>query len=190
MSSKARIFILLAGGFLTGITLGVIVLVGEGLITPFAGVPGSRTGLKSAGPSIGKPAPDFTIKSIDGNNLNLADYYGKPVIVNFWATWCAPCRYEMPYFEKRYLELRDRLNVIAINSGESEQTVSDFIDELDLSFDVGIDVSGETQISYFAVGLPRTFFIDKDGIILAQHIGAMSEKQLDGYIKLLEIPDA
>jgi thiol-disulfide isomerase/thioredoxin len=189
MSPRTRLFILLAGGLLTGVILGMFVLFDGGLLRPFNQQFSPPSGGQIAGPSIGKPAPDFTIKSISGGETKLSEYHGSPIILNFWATWCGPCRLEMPLLESAAQKNGNRLTVLAVNSGESEEDVMDFKRELDLTFEIGIDTTGEAQKNYLIIGLPRTFMIDKDGIILAQHIGALSETQLEEYLELLEIPD-
>ncbi len=189
LSQKTVIIILLTGGLLTGAILGMIILIAGDIIGSSDYGSAARTQLQPGGPSSGKPAPEFTINSPSGSVIDFSEFSGKPLVINFWATWCGPCRLEMPYLEARYRTYEDQLNIIAVNSGESEHVVIEFVKDLDLTFTIGMDKSGEVQKDYLVIGLPRTFFVDKDGIILAQHIGSMSEKQLDEYLRLLGIPN-
>lgn len=132
----------------------------------------------------GAPAIDFALQDVDGGEVRLQDYRGQTVLLNFWATWCGPCRLEMPLFESRYRWLQDDgFVVLAVNAGESEAQVEQFRDELGLSFPVLLDPGGEVQRDYRVRGYPTSVFIDREGIIQAIHLGILSEGQLDGYLQ-------
>lgn len=130
-----------------------------------------------AAPRSGAPAPDFTLVDLEGNSHTLSDYEGRPVIINFWATWCAPCATEMPAFQKVYDRYReDGLIILAVNNSEAGATIQAFMDERDLDFPVLLDAQFEATFAYDQNAFPTTFFIDRDGRIQHTEIGgSMSE---------------
>lgn len=131
---------------------------------------------------VGEPAPNFTLTSLDGSQVRFGDIRGKPVILNFWASWCGPCRLEMPAIQARYDEHAPDLVVLAINIGEPADTARSFTEELGLTFPVLLDNDGVVQRDYVVNALPTTFFIDSRGYIKAQHVGLLTESLLDGYL--------
>ena len=125
-------------------------------------------------------APDFQLSDLEGRTVSLSDFRGKPVLLNFWATWCGPCRAEMPFIQdvfedKRFSE--KGLVIVAVNLGESRSKVVQFMEDYGLSFDVLLDTSRNVGQAYNIRGIPTTFFIDKDGIIKDIKIGAFSKKE-------------
>ncbi len=122
-------------------------------------------------------APDFQLYNLDGNRVSLSDFRGKPVLINFWATWCPPCRAEMPYIQEIYEEWTNKgLLVLAINIGERSSKVEEFMRSNSLSFAVLLDTKQDVAQRYNITGIPTTFFIDKDGIIQDKVIGAFQNK--------------
>ena len=122
---------------------------------------------------LGQPAPDFRLATPDGGTISLSDFRGKTVILNFWATWCAPCRAEMPDLQRVYeerLEAGD-LVVLAVNLQENATQVNAFIEEFELTFPVAIDAQGEVAEQYGLLGLPGTFFIDAAGVLRSRVLG-------------------
>lgn len=113
----------------------------------------------------GLPAPDFTITTLDGQTLNLSDLRGRPVLLNFWATWCGPCRREMPTFQEYYGENSDDVVILAVDYLESDRTVQGFVDEFGLTFTIGMDYTGAIAALYNVQAFPTTIMIDKNGII-------------------------
>ena len=129
------------------------------------------------GVEVGNLAPDFQLQSLDGQTLSLGNQQGKPVLINFWATWCSPCRGEMPYIQEIYEEWSDKgLVVLTINMGESSSTVEEFMQSYNLSFTVLLDTRQDVAQRYNITGIPTTFFVDKDGIIQDKLIGAFQNK--------------
>src|SRR5690625_1689980 len=123
----------------------------------------------------GQTAPDFLLTKLDGEEVRLSDYRGQPVIINFWATWCPPCRAEMPDFQELY-ESED-VEILAVNLTESEQSeegVQDFIDELGLTFPVPMD--GDTIVSqmYEVQAYPTSYMVDSEGKIQFVARGAIN----------------
>lgn len=121
----------------------------------------------------GAAAPDFTLPEIGGKKVSLSEYKGKAVVLNFWATWCAPCKAEMPSLNELYLELRNKgLVVLAVAVDSSDKPVRSFAAENKLAFPVLIDKEKEVHFdSYAVMGLPTTFLIDKKGVIVERIIG-------------------
>lgn len=163
--------------------LGVVIGLGVGLILLPGGLLGvtPRGGVIQVAPSVGSIAPDFELSDTLGNTIRLSDHRGQAVLLNFWATWCAPCRLEMPAIQARF-ESHD-LAVLAIDFDESSQQVADFGKEFSLTFPLVLDPGGVVQQLYQVRGYPTSVFLDEQGIIQALHIGIMSESQMDGYLR-------
>ena len=132
-------------------------------------------------PQKGFLAPDFTLPNIDGGQVTLGDLRGKIVLVNFWATWCPPCRAEFPVIQQAY-QNSDDLVVLAVNLQESAEVVRPFIQEQSVTFFVLLDEQGQVTSTYQARGLPTSFFLNSEGIISAVHIGELSADQLNNYL--------
>ncbi len=129
------------------------------------------------GTQVGNLASDFQLQNLEGQTASLGNLRGEPVLINFWATWCPPCRDEMPYIQEIYEEWSDKgLVVLAINLGESSSQVEEFRQNYHLSFTVLLDIKQDVAQRYNITGIPTTFFIDKDGIIRDKVIGAFPNK--------------
>ncbi|MDQ6958596.1 MAG: TlpA disulfide reductase family protein [Mariprofundaceae bacterium] len=124
-------------------------------------------------PKVHKSAPDFTLAMLGGGEKALADYRGKVVLLHFWATWCVPCRHEMPQIERLWRRYRDDgLVVLGVNVDRGNlQAVRQFVQQRNLSFPVVIDPEGEVRNRYEVRGLPTTYLIDRDGKIIGRIIG-------------------
>jgi peroxiredoxin len=122
---------------------------------------------------VGAIAPDFSLVTLDGNSVRLSDFHGKPVILNFWATWCAPCREEMPALEEIWQQYgQGDVVVLGVDQGESTAVVERFIREkVNTSFPILLDRDHTIGDSYFVRSLPTTFFIDAKGFIREIRIG-------------------
>ncbi len=136
-------------------------------------------------PEEGHPAPDFELQTLQGAPVHLGDFRGQPVLVNFWATWCEPCKEEMPAIQSRYH--KGGFAVLAVDFDESADQVNEFVNELGLDLPVLLDPGGKIQELYRVRGYPTTFFIDADGVIRFFHIGGMSEDVLDDYLSQLGV---
>lgn len=126
----------------------------------------------------GELAPDFEVPMIDGERIKLSNLKGKKVLVNFWATWCPPCKEEMPELQRFYEEYGDQIKIIAINatgSERNEQAVRNFLEENDYTFPVGIDKNNKITDQYLAMTIPTSYFIGSDGVIqVPRHVGPMT----------------
>ena len=129
---------------------------------------------------VGDVAPDFQLPGLDGKSVSLEYSRGRPVLLNFWATWCPPCRIEMPHIQAIFddQEWSDRgLVILAIDIGESRDTVRSFMESFGYTFPVLLDGSKDVAIGYNVRGIPTTFFNDGDGVIQARKIGPFSSKE-------------
>jgi thiol-disulfide isomerase/thioredoxin len=166
----------------------------------YAGAYKSRTeaaaagGLKGVPAQMkGKPAPDFSLKTLDGREVKLSDYRGKAVLVNFWATWCGPCKIEMPWlveFEKKYQAQGFEIIGVAMDDS-SDDTISSFIKDMNVNYTVvrGREAVGEAYGG--VLGLPTSFFVDRNGNITEWTQGLASKSEFDENIqKALATPSS
>ncbi len=141
----------------------------QALVAPAAE---STPALTQGAPQVGALAPDFTLRGLDQKNVRLSQLRGKPVMVNFWATWCGPCSAEMPNIEKVYEKYPNGdFAVLAVNQGEYADQVSGYADLYHLHFPILLDEKAQVARVYRVQALPTTVFIDRDGIVREIHIG-------------------
>jgi peroxiredoxin len=126
-----------------------------------------------SGGKIGQRAPDFKLSALGGHTVQLSDYRGKVVLLNIWASWCPPCREEMPSMEALYEKLKDRpFDMLAVSIDQrGEETVGPFAAQFGLTFPVLLDPEGKTYHLYGLTGVPETFIVDKNGVIIQRIIG-------------------
>lgn len=136
-----------------------------------------------------EPAPDFTAYDADGNEVRLSDFAGKPVVLNFWASWCGPCQMEMPHFEEAYQTYGGSVQFLMVNmtdgSRETAETAAAFIAEQGYTFPVLFDTDLAAATTYQAYSLPTTYFINADGYALARATGAIDADTLQEGIDLI-----
>ncbi|MFC2014493.1 peroxiredoxin family protein [Chloroflexota bacterium] len=131
----------------------------------------------------GTLAPDFTLSDLDGNQVSLSDFRGKTVFLNYWATWCPPCRAEMPEMEAVYQEYKDKdVVIIGIDIRENEETVRRFVQDGNYNWTFLLDTSGAVATSYEVVAIPTSFFLDKNGIIRAIKVNAMTKREIEANL--------
>jgi len=146
------------------------------------------SGVKSSGgqPLPGQPAPNFGFKDADGNMHSLTDFRGQPVIVNFWATWCPPCRREMPGLVKAYEANKDQgLMIIEVDVAEPPEAVAPFVAEHQMTMPVVMDRRQEVTRLYRTDSFPTSFFVDKDGVVQARWVGYLPEDKLAENLKTI-----
>jgi peroxiredoxin len=135
---------------------------------------------------IGSTAPDFTLQTPDGKTVSLTSLRGRWVFLNFWATWCAPCRDEMPTFQKLldggFGPYGDKLTVLAVDRVEQPDTVKKYMSDLNLSVPVAMDVDGQVNDLYDVINLPRTFLIDPSGMIRYEQPGPVTADYIRQYL--------
>jgi cytochrome c biogenesis protein CcmG/thiol:disulfide interchange protein DsbE len=139
----------------------------------------NTSGLEVA-PVMGALAPDFTLFEVEGEQMSLSDFRGQPVLINFWATWCGPCRLEMPAIQERFERYKDEgFVVLAVDFDETASDVRAYGKGLGLTFSLLLDPGAEVQKLYRNRSYPSSFFVDAEGVIQVQHIGVMTEGQID-----------
>ena len=135
---------------------------------------------ENTGLGIGNSAPDFILKSIEGKSVQLSSFRGKKsVVVNFWATWCPPCREEMPAFEEIYIGNRGKLEILGINLQESERAINNFVKSYPVTFSLLLDPNSEAKGLYNVFTQPVTYFIDKNGIIVDKKFGPLTQQEIE-----------
>ena len=137
-----------------------------------------------------KLAPDFTVVDAEGNEVKLSDFIGKPVIVNFWASWCYPCKSEMPDFENAYQEYGEEIQFLIVNmidgSSETVETAKSYMEEQGYTFPVFYDTQGDAAITYGVSSIPATYFIYADGKPAAYARGALDAEKLQRGIDIIK----
>lgn len=158
------------------------------------GAAGGTAAAQDRPPQVGGPAPALALEQLNGGTADLTSLRGRPVVVNFWATWCGPCREEMPDLASRWRAHQSAgLEVLAVNSTDQERgkDVRRFVERLGLPFPVLLDKRGRMRERYALTTLPTTVFVDSAGVVRAVHSGALSSEQLDRALMLiLPLPDS
>ena len=135
-----------------------------------------------------KVTPDFTVFTAEGVPVDFSDFKGKPVVLNFWASWCGPCKSEMPAFQEAWEEYGDEVQFLMVNltsQSESVATASAFLAENNYVFPVFYDTAGSASTAYKVYSIPATYFINAKGKIVASHVGAMDETTLQSYLDMI-----
>jgi cytochrome c biogenesis protein CcmG/thiol:disulfide interchange protein DsbE len=134
-------------------------------------------------PVVGRRAPDFALTGLDGESVSLASFRGRPVVLNFFATWCVPCRTELPAFQAMAQRHADRgLAVLLVDLQEDPEDVGRFLASLDVSLPAAVDETGHVTKAYRVRGLPSTFFLDREGVIRAVQLGALDDRALESGV--------
>lgn len=137
-------------------------------------------------PDVGKPAADFRLPALDGKLVALSDLRGQVVLVNFWATWCAPCRAEMPEIVRAYERYKSRgFTVLAVNVEEDAPEAAEFAQQYGLPFPVLLDREGRLSRAWRLRGLPSSIFIDRSGTVAVVHLGPLTAEMIDQRLKSL-----
>ncbi|MBQ8316648.1 MAG: TlpA family protein disulfide reductase [Lachnospiraceae bacterium] len=134
-------------------------------------------------------APDFTVYDRKGNTVHLSDFLGKPVVLNFWASWCGPCKMEMPDFEEVYTEYKDDIHFVMINltdgNRETIDTATTFLDNSGYTFPVYYDKDSDAALTYQVYGIPMTYFINAEGHLIAQGTSALDAETIKRGIEMI-----
>ncbi len=186
--SRSTGWFLLAAGLLLGLGFGLLVFRGFPSRGSGSTVSGDAAGSHTPGivPAswLGSLAPEFELTDLEGTQHRLSQYRGDVVLLNFWATWCEPCRVEMPAIDKKYQALRGKgFVVLGVDFDEPATEVRAFRDQVKVSFPLLLDPGGKVQGLYRILGYPTSFFVDREGIVRIMHIGIMDDSQMDQYLK-------
>lgn len=163
---------------LAGVVIGLVII---GLIWAFT----DRNDMPSVG-EMNRPAPDFTLPGADGQDVRMADYRGKVVLVNFWATWCEPCRRETPALQSVYSDLQDEgLMIIGVNltddellQGNTLEDIRAFVDTYNVTYPVALDMEGDVTQAYRVYPLPTSYFVDQTGTIRYVRVGEITAEEV------------
>ena len=138
----------------------------------------------------GDMAPDFTLTTLDGKKVQLSDLKGKKIIVNFWATWCPPCKAEMPHMQNYYEDFakEENVEILAVNltSGDKVESVQNFVEDYGLTFPIPMDVEGKVGETYQAITIPTSYMIDTKGRIQNKIVGPMDENMMKDFVSNLD----
>ncbi len=161
------------------IIIGLVVIVGAVMALTLS-APGSTNSPAATGPAkVGQPIADFTLTDVNGVTHSIGDYKGRPVLINAWATWCPPCRGELPDLSDFYLKHQaEGFELLAINSGESQPVVADFIKQMGYTFPALVDESRGVLNGLGVDGLPTSILVGRDGTVKYIHIGGLSPEMI------------
>jgi peroxiredoxin len=167
---------LLLGGLSLGLLMGYLIIRGSG--SP------SNTELASrnAAPAKGLPIADFELMTLTGDMVKLSQFRGQPVVINFWGTWCPPCKNEMPLLQSTYEAHQPELVILAVNVNDAVGSVERFVEEMSLTFPILLDETGSVRMQFQVRGYPTTYFVDGDGVLREQFIGELNQEQIDVYL--------
>jgi thiol-disulfide isomerase/thioredoxin len=134
----------------------------------------ANPGTLSPEPAVGRLAPDFTLTTSSGETVQLSALRGKPVVINFWATWCGPCQREMPALQTAAQRFADDVVFVGVDQGETADVVEPFLQQFGVTFTVPLDGDMSVGNRYQIIGMPTTFFVDKNGVIRHLWVGEMN----------------
>lgn len=174
--SKKRFFALLLVGF-------GLIAIGAMLILLFDAPAASTRDFATVPAEVNFPAPELNLTNLDGEPVSLADYKGDVILVNLWATWCPPCREEMPTLRNFYEKYKSAgFTLIAIDQGETAQQVLPFANNFGLTFPIWLDGESEASRAFKTMSLPSSYVIDRQGQVRLMWIGGISERNLEKYL--------
>lgn len=182
MKSNTVVMIVVAVGVICCVLIGCVFCVALGLIASQAGGDFDLGG----SPQVGEFAPNFELRTMDGESVSLSDFRGQPVMVNFWALWCHPCIEEMPTIQARYQQHYPDLVILAIEEGGAGVSVQNYVNEAQYSF---LILAGTEAVlgQYNVYAFPTSYFIDAEGVIQAVELGSLSDSELDEKLSLIGV---
>ena len=188
--------VLIGAGALYNSLAGSVQLGGLATTPPETQAPTEIPGEQSTEPAETHPteppaniAPDFIMLDMDGNEVTLASFFGKPIVLNFWASWCGPCKMEMPEIQKFYDKYGQQIHFLLVSVDESLDAAKTLISDSGYTFPVYFDTTSVGAYTYGASSIPLTFFIDAEGNLTAYYMGAMSESILQQGVDMIYTPE-
>lgn len=175
---------------LLAIVFGALLIIRPAIIAPAAPSFGLTGSINSNArmPKEGEVVPDFQLATLDGRTVKMSDLRGHPVLINFWATWCGPCKEELPLIVDAYNWNKAKgFRVLAIDSTafDNLDDIHSFVAKFNMTFDVLMDSDDAISTSWNIMGLPSSFFVRSDGTLAKVHVGQMTADQLNEYMKLI-----
>lgn len=168
---------------LLSLSMTALLLFTAGCSCPFSDNTASKP-LSTAKASAAELAPDFSYKELgSGKTMRLSDLKGKPVFINFWATWCPPCVGELPHIEKKYAEYKDRMHFVILSVDDNEQEPARFIQSKGYTFPAAYGDHQALGRAYGIDAIPASYIISADGRIVASTVGSMNEASLDAFLQ-------
>lgn len=159
-----------------------LLIVAAVVVILFVGLGKDPAAIES--PLIGRPAPSFALKAVgSGQTVDLAQFRGKPVVLNFWATWCRPCWDEHPVLTANAQMLGDKVQFVGVVFQDEESKIRNFLEQRGWAYPTLVDQAGKTAIAYGVGGVPETFFLDKSGNIVAKFAGPMSADDIQSNLQ-------
>lgn len=190
---KKTLGLLLVGALIAALILGIVQNNAEEKQATERLNPGSDVDFlpTDEGLAKGETAPDFVLTTLDGETVQLSDYRGKKVILNLWATWCPPCRAEMPDMQKYYDEQAqdENVEILAVNLTTEDRgmdKINAFVEEFALTFPIPMDVDGDVGDVYQAATIPTSYMIDTEGRVQNKIVGPMNEEMMEDFIENME----
>ena len=167
------------------LSLTALLLFTAGCSCPFSDkTADSKPQMNTAAASAAEAAPDFSYKELgSGKTMRLSDLKGKPVFINFWATWCPPCVKELPHIQAKYEQYKDKINFVAISLDGEQDAPAQFIPAKGYTFPVGYGNEREISRAYNVEAIPMSFIIDTNGVVKAKIMGSMDEAALESFIQ-------
>lgn len=189
--SRAAILAVVAISVLVPLVALVVILTGAGDDGASEVSPGSTLppGVASAGVEMGEPLPDFELPGLDGEPIRLSDFQGEPLVLTFFASWCNPCEKEMPVLEDALAERPGEFGVLAVSYDDLADDSRAFVEELGVTYPVALDTDGEVKDLYGVHGIPQSFFVDSDGVLVDRVFGITSAARLDEPLDALLAAD-
>jgi peroxiredoxin len=189
VNKKRSIFpLILAAAGVVLVAVGLLGMLNRDYLSKLLGVSGQSTTSASttSDPLAGLAVPNFELKSLGGETISISDLRGHPVLINYWATWCPPCREELPLLQDR-TEKYPGLVVLAIDSDEEENVVRDYINKYGYTFTVLLDPDWKVERLLGVMAYPTSIFVDSEGVIRSRYVGGMSPRALDENLALIGV---
>ena len=168
--------------YLISVIIMLLIFIGYVIIHQ-TGILNSQKSNINEGTNIGDRAPGFILSKMNGDEIKLSDLRGNKVLLNFWATWCPPCRLEMPDIQKLYEEHKE-VAILAVNIQEEKKKVIDFMLDKNYNFTVALDETGQTANNYLVRGIPTTYILDENGVIIDKTSGPLTYEQMLEMLKI------